>query len=180
MPATTGGLTAYVMRTGRAALVTQDRWKALVAAGEIASVGAEGEDWLGAPLLWQGAAIGAVVVQTYEAGRHYSDRDVEVLTYVADHVASALARARAIEETRQRNAELSLINEIGDALARQLDFDAIIELIGERLRDIFDRPERRRSGSTTGREAVEWRYEIDEGQRIQSEPTPAGIGLTST
>ena len=174
-----GGLTAYVLRTGRAALVPQDRWKALVAAGEIASVGVDGEDWLGAPLLWQGAAIGVVVVQTYEAGRHYSDRDVEVLTFVADHVASALARARAIEETRQRNAELSLINEIGDALARQLDFDAIIELIGERLRGVFAARSVSIGLYDRASDAVEWRYEIDEGTRIHTDPTPAGSGLTS-
>ena len=77
------------------------------------------------------------MVQTYDPGRAARE-DVELLTFVGSHIATALTRARAIEETRQRNAELALINEIGEALSRQLEFDAIIELVGERVRSIFD------------------------------------------
>ena len=40
---------------------------------------------------------------------------------------------RLLAETDQRAAELAIINEIGAALAKQLDFEAIIELVGERL-----------------------------------------------
>ena len=40
---------------------------------------------------------------------------------------------RLLTETDQRNAELRIINEIGEALAKQLDFAAIVDLIGERI-----------------------------------------------
>ena len=66
--------------------------------------------------------------------RPYTDADRDVLELVGRIVANALDRTRAIDETRQRNAELALVNEIGDALAKGLDFDAIIELVGERVR----------------------------------------------
>ena len=46
---------------------------------------------------------------------------------------------RLLAETDQRAAELAVINEIGAALAKQLDFQAIIELVGERIRTIFER-----------------------------------------
>ena len=39
-------------------------------------------------------------------------------TFVGQHIGSALSRAGPIEETRQRNAELTLVNEIGQALAQ--------------------------------------------------------------
>ena len=65
-----------------------------------------------------------------------ADRDL--LAFVGQHIGAALTRVRAIEETRQRNAELALVNEIGQALAKQLDFGAIIELVGDRVRSIFD------------------------------------------
>ena len=42
---------------------------------------------------------------------------------------------RLLAETEQRAAELAVINEIGAALAKQLDFEAIIELVGERVAD---------------------------------------------
>ena len=106
------GLTAYVLRTGRPALITHKRWLELVASGEVATVGVMGEDWLGIPLRSDDHIIGVLVAQTYAAGQHYSENDVAVLTFVGQHIASALTRARAIEETRQRNAELALVNEI--------------------------------------------------------------------
>ena len=64
---------------------------------------------------------------------HYTDADRELLAFVGQHVGSALSRVRAIEGTRQRNDELALINEIGAALAKQLDFDSIVELVGKRI-----------------------------------------------
>ena len=45
---------------------------------------------------------------------------------------------RLLAETEQRNAELAVINEIGEALAKQLDFQGIIDAVGERIRGIFD------------------------------------------
>ncbi len=76
-------------------------------------VGDDGVDWIGAPLLAEGRPIGCIVVQTYKEGELYEDGDVELLTFVAQHVAQALTRVRAIDEVRQRNAELAIINDIG-------------------------------------------------------------------
>jgi GAF domain-containing protein len=38
----------------------------------------------------------------------------------------------------QRNAELALINSVQEALAGELDLQAIYDLVGDRLRDVFD------------------------------------------
>ena len=102
------------------------------------SSGAPSVEWMGVPLMADGRPIGVMAVQTYRDDRRYAPGDLELLTFVAHHIGTALTRARAIEETRQRNAELALVNEIGAALAKQLDFDAIIELVGERIGDIFE------------------------------------------
>ena len=37
----------------------------------------------------------------------------------------------------QRAGELAVINEIGEALAKKLDFQAVIEAVGDRIRTIF-------------------------------------------
>ena len=62
--------------------------------------------------------LGVLVVQTYEAGQLYTDDDVRVLTFVGQHVGSALSSARASAEVHQRVAELAIVNEVGQALAR--------------------------------------------------------------
>ncbi len=174
-----GGVTAYVLRTGRPERITYDRYLELMAAGEVNDAGADSVEWVGAPLRDDERTIGLIAVQSYEPGVHYDDRDVDLLTFVAGHIASALSRARAIEETRQRNAELAVINEIGDALARQLDFDGVIELVGERLRAIFAARSVSIGLLDAAADLVDWRYELDEGDRLHTPPTSAGVGLTA-
>src|SRR5262245_50858638 len=112
------GTTAYVLRTGRPVRMTLALFRELERAGEVERVGTVGEQggWIGAPLVADGRTLGAIVCQSYVAEHTYDDADLELLAFVGQHIGSALSRARAIEETRERNAELTLINEIGEAL----------------------------------------------------------------
>ena len=175
------GTTAFVLRTGRPELISLERHRDLVAQGEIATLGVVAEgDWLGVPLVDGDRTIGVLVVQTYTADQRYTQADVDLVAFVARHVASALTRARAIEETRQRNAELALVNEIGRGLAQQLDFQAIVELVGERVREQFQATSMFIALYDSATDFVTFPYEIDEGQRIQTDGFPLGPGLTST
>ena len=126
------GLTAFVLRTGLPQHVPDERFQRLVAEGEVAEVGAGGEDWLGVPIRSGDETLGVLVVQTYEPGQFYTDEDVRVLAFVGQHVGSALSSARASAEVHQRVAELAIVNEVGQALARQLDFQSIMEAVGRR------------------------------------------------
>jgi GAF domain-containing protein len=131
------GMTAYVLRIGKPARLDHATSDELIAKGEIELIGVRQDgEWLGAPLTADGRSIGVVVCQTYTPDQRYAEGDLEVLAYVGQHIGSALTRVRAIEETRQRNAELALVNEIGDALAKQLDFTTSIQLVGDRVRDL--------------------------------------------
>jgi signal transduction histidine kinase/DNA-binding response OmpR family regulator/putative methionine-R-sulfoxide reductase with GAF domain len=174
-----GGLTAYVLRTGEPGLFTKEDWERLIADGEIERVGETGEDWLGVPLRWQGQTFGIIVVQTYELGSHLRDEDVELLTFVGSHIATALTRARAIEETRQRNAELTLVNDIGQALGSQLEFQAIIELVGERIRAMFEPESMFIARFEAGTNQITFPYEIEEDARTSTGSIALGEGLTS-
>ena len=126
------GLTAYLLRTAKPMLLDRAEYQQIVARGEAEMVGVVGVDWMGVPLTSDGRTIGAVVTQSYRDEIRHTPRDLELLTFVAQHIGTALTRARAIEETRQRNAELAIVNEVGQALAKQLDFDGILEAVGAR------------------------------------------------
>ena len=77
-------------------------------------------------------------MQSYVPDARYTQQDEELLAFVGQHVGVALSRARAIEETRQRNAELALINSVQEALAGELEPQAIYDAVGDRIRDVFD------------------------------------------
>ena len=102
----------------------------------------------------------------YSPRHRYTDADLELLTFVGQHVGSALSRVRAIEETRQRNAELGLINEIGGALAKQLDFDAIVDLVGERVRAIFDATDMFVAIHDAEHGLIHFPFDFADGQRV--------------
>ncbi len=174
------GTTAYVLRTGQPQRIGPSRHAELVARGELESVGVVGDgDWLGAPMLADGRPIGVVVCQSYAADEQYDDADLDLLAFVGQHVGSALSRVRAIEETRQRNAELALVNEIGRALANQLEFDAIIRLIGDRVRDLFEARSIFIALHDPETNLISWPYDLDEGAPFHRDPRPLGQGMTS-
>ena len=133
------GTTAYVLRTGEPQLIHYDDMDRLIAAGEVELVGVrtEDNDWLGVPLRAAGRVVGALVVQTYTAAVRYTEEDRDRLAYVGRHMGAALERVRALEETRQRTIELETVADVGQALAEQLDLDALVQLVGERMRDTF-------------------------------------------
>lgn len=110
------GLTEYVLRTGQPQHITAETYHVLIQRGNIEQIGSPYVDWLDAPLKAGGHTLGVLVVQSYAEDITYSDRDLELLTFISQHIATALSRAYAIEETRQRNAELAIINSVQQGL----------------------------------------------------------------
>ena len=175
------GITAYALRLGRPLRLDSPTFRKLQAAGEVEQLGVVTKDgtWLGVPLSVDGKNLGLLVVQGYTADERYQEGDLDLLAFVGQHIGAALSRLRAIEETRQRNAELSLVNEIGSALAEQLEFQAIIELVGERVRQLFDVRSIFIAIHDPVTNLISWPYDVDEGEPFTRDPRPLGPGLTS-
>ena len=174
-----GGITGHILRTGLPFHGSRSELEQLFATSGVRPVGALPADFLGVPLQREGRSIGVLTVQSYRDEIGYDDEDERLLTFVAQHVADALERTRSAAEIRQRNAELALINEVGEALSRQLDFQAIIDLVGDRIRSIFDvetgqitlyDPEANRLTSP---------YAIDHSERFEQPSRDLGPGLVS-
>ena len=171
---TATGSTAYVLRTGEPQLIPYERWMELAEQGEIELVGVitEHTSWLGVPLKSDGKTLGVLVVQSYTEGIRYTDEDQELLTYVGQHVASALQRTRLLDETRQRVAELALINSVQEGLAGELELQAIYDLVGDKLRDIFDAQVVDIGVYDAEAGLVRFPYTIERGVRFPDEPIP--------
>lgn len=86
-----GTLSAEVIRTGQALLLTPDTRTALP--GRVGPIdGMDSLDWLGVPLGTQRGVIGALVVQSYSGEVRYTERDKTLLQFVSTQVASAIER----------------------------------------------------------------------------------------
>jgi diguanylate cyclase (GGDEF)-like protein/PAS domain S-box-containing protein len=103
------GLTAYVLRTGKPLLATPQEFDDLKKSGEVESIGAPSVDWLGVPLATGDRTWGVIGVQTYDEGVRYTDRDRDLLVFVAQHVASAVEQKRqedALRESERRYRQM--------------------------------------------------------------------------
>ena len=173
----TKGITGYIVRTGKLLHRSGAGLTALVESGEVSPVGELSSDFLGVPLITEGHTVGVLAVQSYRDDISYSEADEQLLAFVAQHIASALQLSRSAAELRQRNAELAIINEIGVALARQLDFQAVIELVGDRIRTIFDVQDGTIGLYDQAAHLLRTPYSIEDGERVDWPDRDASIGL---
>jgi PAS domain S-box-containing protein len=162
----TRGTTGYVLRTGKPQWLPRARLEKLIAEGEIRAVGSLSEDWLGVPLKAEERTVGVLVVQSYTPGVVYTEQDRDLLAFVGQHVGAALSRARAIEETRQRNAELALINSVQAAIAGELDEHAIYDVVGDKIQEIFDAQVVDIWTYDAATDVVSCQYSIERGERM--------------
>jgi GAF domain-containing protein/CheY-like chemotaxis protein/HPt (histidine-containing phosphotransfer) domain-containing protein len=164
------GTTAYLLRAGRPMLLTLDDQLKLLERGEVANAGSPAVDWIGVPLRSEDRTIGAIVVQSYREEFRHTDADMELLVFVARHIASALERSRLIDETRQRNAELALINDVQRGLAEHLEMQAMYDLVGDRIQEIFDAQVVDISILDPSSSMLTFAYTIEKGVRFHDEP----------
>jgi len=165
-------LRGVVLHTGRTLHVSAEEIDKGRRLGRFTPMGNPAEDWIGVPLKMSGRVIGSLTIQSYKKGIRYEDHDIQLLEFVAQHIAVALTRARAIDETRQRNAELSIINSVQASLAAKLDIQGIYEAVGDKIREIFHGTDMGIRIYDPKTNMVSYPYTYEKGQRIHIDPWP--------
>ena len=105
------GLTEHVLHTGEPLLMPDEDFPALLATGEVESVGAPSVDWLGVPLKARGRTFGVLVVQSYDPRFRYGSTEKEVLMFVSQQIAAAIERKRALDSLRESEERYRLLFE---------------------------------------------------------------------
>ena len=131
------------------------------------------------PLAVGGRATGVISLQNADRTHAFAEADQRLLTTIAGSVGVALDNARLVHETRQRVAELATVNSVGQALASQLDLDALIELVGERVRETFEAHIAYVALHDVAAGQIEFAYYYENGEHRPEPPMPYGEGLTS-
>jgi signal transduction histidine kinase/DNA-binding response OmpR family regulator/PAS domain-containing protein len=131
------GLSAYVIRSGKALRTTPEIYSDLEASGEIVSDGAPSVDWLGVPLRSGGSIRGVMAVQTYDTSIRITENQMENFTVIGTQTAAALERLQARESLQRQNIYLAASAEIGNLVTSTLNINTIftrtVNLISDRL-----------------------------------------------
>ncbi len=92
-----GGLTWYLIHDKKPLMGPIPSLRQQVS-GPLRELGTRCDDWLGVPMMRDGEALGAVVVQSYVQGMQYTAAEQTLLSFVAEHILNALERKRGQAE----------------------------------------------------------------------------------
>ena len=88
------------------------------------------------PILIRDRYLIGISLQHLDQEDYFTESALRLLETIAGAAVVALENARLFNETRRRAAELEILNDIGQALTRQLDVNTIIEKVGEKVREL--------------------------------------------
>lgn len=99
----TNSLTAYVIKTDQPLLADYKKLKKMIAQRELNIVGTITDKtiWLGVPLKVEDRVIGAMAVQSYTNSKLYSEKDIKIMEFVSNQIATAIERKRMEEELKR-------------------------------------------------------------------------------
>ncbi len=103
-------LTGYLIENATPILLGPENFDTFCEAHEIAYIGAKPSSWLGIPFNLEDIS-GAVAIKSYDE-THYSEKDKDLLLYVARHIGYALSRKKSVDQLieAKRKAETARQN----------------------------------------------------------------------
>ncbi len=98
----TNTLTTYVIKTGRPLLNNNKQYNEMVAQGIITPMGSTTPQniWLGVPLKIEDKTIGAMAVQNYNNPNPHTEKDIKLMEFVSEQIATAIERKQAEERIK--------------------------------------------------------------------------------
>jgi K+-sensing histidine kinase KdpD/CheY-like chemotaxis protein len=131
------------------------------------------------PMLSGGEVKGIISLQDPDKENAFSESSVTLLTTLANSMSVALESARRfdetnrlLKETEQRTAELALINSVQEGLSKELNMQAIYELVGDKIRDVFNAQVVVIATLDQEPGIEHFKYVIEKGERFYLEPRP--------
>lgn len=178
-PREPGGFRKYVIETGESLLHNENVEKAMEEFGNEILIGEMPKSQVYIPMIAAGKVKGVISLQNLDHENAFSESDVNLLTTLANSMSVALESARLfdettrlLKETEQRTGELAVINNVQEGLVREMDTEAIYNLVGNRISNLFDTHSVIIRTFDHEKGLEEWRYVIEKGERIYSDPRP--------
>jgi signal transduction histidine kinase/DNA-binding response OmpR family regulator/putative methionine-R-sulfoxide reductase with GAF domain len=174
------GFRKIALETREPVVVNEDMDRRCIEAGNpLAIAGEPSRSSVFVPLLIGNRGTGVISLHNLDREHAFSEADVRLLTTLAGTLSVGLENARLFEETGQRAAELAIVNNVGQALAEQLDLDALIEALGDQLQEVFSADLVYVALHDTATDMIDFAYYSEGGERRENPSFRYGEGLTS-
>ena len=172
-------LTAYVIRTGKSLLVDEEVNNKLIQEGEVDMIGTPSKIWLGVPLKVEEEIIGVVTVQSYEDSTIYTKKDLEILEFISEQIAIAIAHTRADNELRISEEKFrDLFENANDAIwtsdvnGKYVSVNHLFEkLLGYTKKDLINKQSIDLIAEEDRKKSIEYYQEVISGKPISFETT---------
>jgi GAF domain-containing protein len=182
------GFAAHVRRTGRSLTVNTGMAERMAELGEVTQQGETPKSAIWVPLRVAGHSRGAITVQDLDREGAFSEADVRLLETLAASMSVALENARLFDETQrlfeqseQRARELALINSIQQGMAAKLEFQGIVDLVGDKLREVFGSEDLSIRWWDPEADTIDVVYVVEHGEHLpKGPPRPVGAANAST
>ena len=92
----------YIFKTGDSLLLNYNKYKRMIAQGNFISydVITNKQIWLGVPLKIENKIIGSMILQSYTDPNLYSKKDIKLMEFVSQQIATAIERKQAEERLK--------------------------------------------------------------------------------
>jgi len=92
----------YIFKTGHSLFLNYGKYKKMVAQGDFNfhDVITNKQVWLGVPLKIENKIIGSMVLQSYTDPNLYSEKDIKLMDFVSQQIATAIERKQAEEKLK--------------------------------------------------------------------------------
>ena len=94
--------------------------------------------FLGLPIVLRGAAYGNLYLTEKAGGEEFTAEDEELTQLLAAQAAVAIENTRLYESSTRWLRQLESLNEIGNALASELELEPLLGIVARRLQELVD------------------------------------------
>jgi len=131
------GLTSILIRTREPLMLVDDTMNRALAMGAKIT-GKPARSWLGVPLLAQGEAIGALIIQDLENEHSFNEDDLRFMISVASQVSGAIYNTHVLDESKQTALQFETAAEIARDISSSLNLDELLEKAVNLIRSRFN------------------------------------------
>ena len=131
------GLTSILIRTRQPLMLVEETERRALQLGA-KLVGKPAQSWMGVPMIVQGEAIGALMLEDLENEHAFSEDNLRFFTALASQVSSVIHNVRLVEESRGRALQLETAAEIARDISGSLNLDELLFKAVNFIRERFN------------------------------------------